>query len=220
MLSQPGEFLSDLRVNVVTPKGVLERVALLGPVRQAVQLEISLTDCRTLGVAAPVRLSGDMQDAADVLLVGPAGIYEAKGSTIVAKNHIHMTPDDAARYGVHDGQAVRVRAQTPRPITFEQVMVRVNSNFALAMHIDFDEANACALQPDSVGILCVGGAPQAPQEPVAAAKPVTKTGKLITEAIAKTLCGQGDVTFRKGVIVTPAARDIFTNAHIAIAYAE
>lgn len=144
-LSQPGEFLSDQRVRLVTPKGELANVAVLGPERGAVQVELSLTDARQLGVKAPVNLSGDLTGAGDVYLVGEKGMLAAPGSVIAARAHIHMTPGDAARLGVRDGEIVRVRVDTARPVTFEHIVVRVKESFALAMHIDFDEANACSL---------------------------------------------------------------------------
>lgn len=141
-LSQPGEFASEERVKLVTAKGEIDRVSVLGPVRKAIQVELSVTDCRTLGVKAPVNLSGDLTGGADVLLIGPAGCVKADGSVIVAKAHIHMTPADARCYGVSDGETVSVRLHTRRPVTLDGVAVRVNENFALAMHMDFDEANA------------------------------------------------------------------------------
>ena len=144
-LSQPGEFLSQERVRLVSPKGELANVAVLGPERSAVQVELSLTDARALGVKAPVNLSGDLTGAGDVYIVGEKGMLPAPGSVIAARAHIHMTTADAARLGVEDGQAVRVQVDTPRPVTFEEVVVRVKDTFALAMHIDLDEANACAL---------------------------------------------------------------------------
>ena len=152
-LSQPGEFLSGERVKIVTARGVIDNVAVLGPVRQRVQVELSLTDARTLGIQIPVNLSGDLTGAGDVLLVGPAGILEAKGSAIAAKAHIHMTPADAGRYGVRNGQSVSVRLQTSRPVTLEDVVVRVKDTFRLAVHIDFDEANAAAAGGEITGIL-------------------------------------------------------------------
>lgn len=144
-LSQPGEFLSEQRVRLVTPKGELANVAVLGPERSAIQVELSLTDARALGVKAPVNLSGDLTGGGDVYIVGEKGMLPAPGSVIAARAHIHMTTADAARLGVEDGQTVRVQVDTPRPVTFDQVVVRVKDTFALAMHIDFDEANACAL---------------------------------------------------------------------------
>ena len=150
-LSQPGEFLSEQRLKLVTAKGELVNVAVLGPERKAVQVELSMTDCRTLGINAPVNLSGDLSGAGDVLLVSPNAVLDAKGSVIVAQNHIHMTPADAEYYGVSDGQSVKVTANTSRPVTFDNVIIRVSEKFALAMHIDFDEANACCLGKNYTG---------------------------------------------------------------------
>ena len=144
-LSQPGQFLSDKRVRLVTRKGTIDNVAVLGPVRPETQVELSMTDCRSLGLKAPVNMSGDLTGAADVCIFGDTGSIEAKGSVIVAKAHIHMRPSDAAAFGVADGQHVRVRVRSSRPVTFDDVVIRVSEKFSLAMHIDFDEANACLL---------------------------------------------------------------------------
>lgn len=152
-LSQPGEFLSEQRLKLVTAKGEIANVAVLGPERKAVQVELSMTDCRSLGIKAPVNLSGDLNGAGSVYLVSENAVYDAKQSVIVAQNHIHMTPADAEYYGVKDSQSVRVTASTARPVTFDNVVIRVSPKFALAMHIDFDEANACCLGKDSTGKL-------------------------------------------------------------------
>lgn len=152
-LSQPGQFLSQQRVRLVTPKGELDNVAILGPERSAVQVELSLTDARVLGLDPPVNLSGDLSGAGDVYLVGDRGMLSAPGSAIAVQTHIHMTPADARRFGVHDGEIVRVKARTARPVTFDRVVVRVSGSFALAMHIDLDEANACALEDGATGII-------------------------------------------------------------------
>jgi putative phosphotransacetylase len=143
-LSQPGEFLSEERVKLVTAKGVIDNVAVLGPERSAVQCELSMTDCRTLGINAPVNLSGDLSGAGSVIIVGPCGVVDAKNCVIVARAHIHLTPADASRLGVSNGQHVRVAVDSKRPVTFDDVIIRVKDSFAQAMHIDFDEANACA----------------------------------------------------------------------------
>ncbi len=152
-LSQPGEFLSEQRLKLVTAKGEIANVAVLGPERKAVQVELSMTDCRSLGIKAPVNLSGDLTGAGSVYLVSENAVYDAKQSVIVAQNHIHMTPADAEYYGVKDSQSVKVTASTARPVTFDNVVIRVSPKFALAMHIDFDEANACCLGKDSTGKL-------------------------------------------------------------------
>ena len=145
MLSQPGQFASNERVDVVGPKKTLTGVSILGPVRKASQIELSLTDARSIGIVAPVRESGDIADTPGCKLVGPCGEVEVKEGVIAAKRHIHMTPADAEAFGVKDKDVVSVKLDTERALTFSNVVVRVSENFALAMHIDTDESNAaCA----------------------------------------------------------------------------
>ena len=144
-LSQPGQFACEERVTVVGPKKSIPNVIILGPARPATQVEISLTDARTLGVTAPVRESGDVAGSAGCKLVGPAGEVEINEGVIVAKRHIHMTPADAEKMGVTDKEIVSVKLDSDgRSTVFGDVVVRVNPSFALAMHIDTDEANAAA----------------------------------------------------------------------------
>ena len=144
-LSQPGQFLCEERVKLVTQTGEIANVAVLGPERKETQVELSLTDARTLGIKAPIRLSGDLRGASDVVIVGPKGVICAKGSVIVAKAHVHMTPNDARHYGVEHGQSVSVRMGTERSVTLNDVQIRVSPDFRLAVHIDYDEANAAQL---------------------------------------------------------------------------
>ena len=142
-LSQPGQFACEERVDVVGPKGTLPHVSILGPTRSATQIEVSATEARKLGVAAPVRESGDVAGSAPCKLVGPAGEVELSEGVIVAKRHVHMTPEDAAAYGVSDKEIVQVKVDTPeRSLIFGDVVIRVSDKFATAMHIDTDEANA------------------------------------------------------------------------------
>ena len=144
-LSQPGQFACEEKVTVVGPKGSL-KASVLGPTRPADQVELSLTDARTIGVVAPVRESGDIAGSFGCKLVGPCGEVEISEGVIAAKRHIHMTPEDAEKLGVSDKEIVSVKLDTERALTFSNVVVRVNKNFALAMHIDTDEANAaCAV---------------------------------------------------------------------------
>ena len=141
-LSQPGQFACEEKVTVVGPKGTL-KASILGPTRPASQVELSLTDARTIGlVGVPVRESGDIAGSVGCKLVGPCGEVELAEGVIAAKRHIHMTPADAAEIGVADKEVVQVKLDTARPLIFGDVVVRVNPNFALAMHIDTDEANA------------------------------------------------------------------------------
>lgn len=145
-LSQPGQYACVERVDVVGPKKTLTGVSILGPTRKATQVEISLTDARAIGVTAPIRESGDTAGSAACKLVGPAGEVELAEGVIVAKRHIHMDSADAAAFGLVDKQVVSVKVDTDgRSTVFGDVVVRVNDSFALAMHIDTDEANAaCA----------------------------------------------------------------------------
>ena len=142
-LSQPGQYACAERLTVVGSKKEIAGVTILGPVRPATQVEISLTDARSLGIKAPVRESGDVKGSPGCKLVGPAGEVEISEGVIAAKRHIHMTPADAAELGVTDKQIVSVKiAGEGRETVFGDVVVRVNDNFALAMHIDTDESNA------------------------------------------------------------------------------
>ena len=143
-LSQPGQFACEEKVELVGPKSSM-KVSVLGPVRPATQVEISLTDARTLGVSAAVRESGDIAATAGITLKGPAGEYVMSEGVIAAKRHIHLTPENAAEFGVSDKQIVKVKLDTARPLIFDDVVVRVSPKFAPAMHIDTDESNAaCA----------------------------------------------------------------------------
>jgi len=144
-LSQPGEFLSEERVDVIGPKRTLTNIAVLGPERPASQVEVSLTDSFTLGAAGMVRESGDVAGTPGVVLKGPMGEIEINEGLIVAKRHIHMTPEQAAEFGVEDKQIVSVAVDTARPVVFGDVVVRVRPTFALAMHADTDEANAAGI---------------------------------------------------------------------------
>ena len=143
-LCQPGQFASEEKVTLVGPKGQMN-VSVLGPVRPADQVELSLTDARALGITVPVRESGDIAGTPGLKLVGPAGEKQISEGAIAAKRHIHMTPEDAAEFGLSDKQIGSVKLDTPRALIFGDVVVRVSPKFALAMHIDTDECNAaCA----------------------------------------------------------------------------
>jgi len=157
-LSQPGQFAAEETVTLVGPRGVLEKVRILGPVRDATQVEISLTDGRRLGIDPPVKDSGNLVDSLGITIVGPKGAVTVEEGVIAALRHIHMTPADAERYGVKDGDMVRVRTGGPRALVFEQVMVRVSPKFRLEFHIDTDEANAAGLKNGELVKLLVPGA--------------------------------------------------------------
>ena len=150
-LSQPGQYLANERVTVKGPKGEFQNVAVLGPERKEGQVEISLTDGRSLGVTPPVRLSGKVAGSPGILLEGPEGSVHLQEGVIVAQRHIHMTPQDASRFGVKDKQVVRLQTYTDRPLIFDDVVVRVSPDFATYVHLDYDEANACGFQNGDLG---------------------------------------------------------------------
>ena len=150
-LSQPGQYLANERLSVVGPKGEFQNVAVLGPERKEAQVEISLTDGRALGLQPPIRLSGDVSGSPGVTLVGPRGSIALEQGVIVAKRHIHMTPQDAAHFGVKDKQVVKLQTFTDRPVVFDETVVRVNPDFATFVHLDYDEANACGMKPGDLG---------------------------------------------------------------------
>ncbi len=230
-LSQPGQFLSEERVKLATVQGEIANVGILGPVRDAIQVELSLTDARTLGVRAPICLSGDLAGAADVVIIGPKGVVTARGSAIVAKAHVHMSPADAACYGVQDGERVGIRLGEERPVTLEDVIVRVGKEHVLAVHIDFDEANAARVSGSGIvgrlqkRALRPGGFVQcaAQQSPASRESAVFQGGtvsageRLVTEAVALQLVREGcTVSLPAGTIVTPSARDVFTQARVTL----
>ena len=145
-LSQPGQYSCEERVAVVGSKSSFPAVSILGPIRPATQVELSLTDARSIGVTAPVRESGDIEGSGSCKLVGPKGEIEIECGVIAAKRHIHATPEDAEKYGLEDKQVVSVKIDSNgRKLVFDDVVVRVSPKFALAMHIDTDESNAAAL---------------------------------------------------------------------------
>ena len=150
-LSQPGQFACEERVTVVGPKRSLERVSILGPVRPATQVELSLTDARSIGLTAPIRESGDLAGTVGCKLVGPCGEVEITEGVIAAKRHIHFTPKDAEEFGVKDKQIVSVKVGGERGLTFDEVVVRVSEKFRARMHIDTDEANAAGIAGEVEG---------------------------------------------------------------------
>ena len=150
-LSQPGQFLANERLTVVGPKGEFRNVAVLGPERKEAQVEISLTDGKVLGITPPVQLSGNVENSPGAVLIGPVGQVVLGKGVIAAQRHIHMTPADAARFGVEDKQAVKLQVFTDRPLIFEDTVVRVSEKFATFVHLDYDEANACGFQKGDLG---------------------------------------------------------------------
>jgi putative phosphotransacetylase len=153
-LSQPGQFLSEQRVSIVGPKRTMENVAVLGPERSATQVEVSFTDARTIGAEnVPIRESGDLKGSAPVKIVGPAGEIDLPEGMIVAKRHIHITPETAVKYGLKDKDLVTVQTSGDRALAFGETVVRVSNSFADSMHIDYNEANGAGLSGESTGIV-------------------------------------------------------------------
>ena len=150
-LSQPGQYLANERVTVVGPKGEFSNVAVLGPERKEGQVEVSLTDARSLGLEAPVRLSGDVKGSPGILLRGEKGCVTLPEGVIAAQRHIHLTPEDAKKFRVQDRQTVKLQTYTARPVVFDDVAGRVSPDFASYVHLDYDEANACGFQKGDLG---------------------------------------------------------------------
>ena len=150
-LSQPGQFVAKERVTIRGEKGGFENVAVLGPERKEAQVEVSLTDARTMGLTVPIRPSGDVSGSPGCTLVGQMGSVELSRGVIAAQRHIHMTPADATHFHVNDGQVVSLKTYTDRPVVFEDVLVRVSPDFATNAHLDYDEANACGYQKGDLG---------------------------------------------------------------------
>ena len=150
-LSQPGQFLAKERLSIIGPKGEFHNVAVLGPERKEAQIEISLTDGKTLGLAPPIHLSGQTSNTPGAILSGPQGQVKVAQGVMAAQRHIHLSPEEGRRFGVTDKQIVRLHAFTGRPVVFEDVVVRIHPDFRAAVHLDYDEANACGFQKGDFG---------------------------------------------------------------------
>lgn len=146
-LNQTGEYASNRVVDVLGPKATLRNVRILGPFRKASQAELSKTDARMLGMEIPVRMSGDIQGSPAITLIGPAGQLDLPQGAIVAQRHVHMSPLDAARFQVRDGDKIDIRVPGERPAIFCDTVVRVHDDFVLELHLDTDEANAVGSGP-------------------------------------------------------------------------
>ncbi len=153
-LSQPGQFVSEEKVNLVGPKKSINGVSILGPLRKEAQVEVSLTDARTLGLSIPVRESGDTAGTPGITITSLDGTKEVvlEKGVIAAKRHIHATPEDAKEMGLTNGEIVSVKVNTPdRSLIFDDVVVRVRDDFAFYMHIDTDESNAAGCSGEVYG---------------------------------------------------------------------
>lgn len=157
-LSQPGQFAANETLMIAGPKGSIERVRILGPVRPASQVEVSLTDAFKLGVRPPLRESGNIKGSSPITLIGPKGTVHLHEGLIIAQAHIHMNPEEANILQVKDGDYVNLIAKTERPMTFNQVKIRVSERYRLEMHIDTDEANAAFITQGAIGKIILPGA--------------------------------------------------------------
>lgn len=148
-LSQPGQFAANETLKLIGPKGQLENVRILGPLREKTQVEISETDARELGIDPPVKESGNLADTPGIKLVGPKGMLNLNNGVILALRHLHIDPETANSLSIKDGDRIKVDVSGKRDLLFENVLVRVNENFKLAMHIDTDEANAAGIDANN-----------------------------------------------------------------------
>ena len=150
-LSQPGQFLAKERLSIIGPKGEFHNVAVLGPERNEAQIEISLTDGKTLGLTPPIHLSGKTAGTPGAILSGPHGQVKVEQGVMAAQRHIHLSPEEGRSFGVSDKQVVRLQVFSHRPVIFEDVVVRIHPDFRAAVHLDYDEANACGFQKGDFG---------------------------------------------------------------------
>lgn len=150
-LKQPGQFACEEKVDIVGPKNTLKGIRVLGPVRPETQVELAMTDARTLGIAAPVRESGKLEGTPGVKLVGPAGEIELDHGVIVALRHIHLSPAQAEEAGVKDKDVVSIRVEGERALVFNNVLVRSGDAHECEIHLDTDEGNAAGLGNNSFG---------------------------------------------------------------------
>ncbi|RXI49094.1 propanediol utilization protein [Clostridium tetani] len=150
-LSQPGQYLCEEKVTLIGPKGIMQNVSVLGPTRENTQVEVSKSDAVSLGINAPIRMSGDTKGTSPIILASKTSVVRLEEGAIVAKRHIHMTPEDALKYGVTDKEKVQVKVKGERSLIFDEVIVRVSDKFNTVVHIDYDEANACGFVKNTRG---------------------------------------------------------------------
>ena len=231
-LVQPGQFACNEKVTLETPKGSVS-LRVVGPVRKETQVELSLTDCAKLGLKPPVRMSGRLENTpGGILRQGDRSVQLAKG-VIVAARHIHMSAEEAAAFGVRDGDTVSLQVEGSRALTLENVIVRSGDGHVLEVHIDKDEANACGLEDGTLCRVIVPGRrgepalPARPADPSGPAEPARQTmldltgerRRLITEEDVRSAERRGIRLIRYGrdAIVTPLARDTASEKHIELA---
>lgn len=152
-LSQPGQYACKERVNITGPKGTIKNVVILGPVRKDTQIEVSLTDAKSLGINAPIRQSGEVANTPGITISSELASINTDFGVIVAKRHIHIEEKDKHKYNVEDGEIVKVKVLSDRPLIFDDVVIRVSPKFKTFMHIDYDEANACNFKQGDLGVI-------------------------------------------------------------------
>lgn len=226
-LSQPGQFACMERVTITGPKGSLKNVVILGPERKATQVEISLTDALSLGIKAPIRESGKIDNTPGITISSAKASISIDRGVIVAKRHIHITPEDANKYGVKDNQIVKVEVFGERPLIFDDTIIRVSPQYRTYMHIDYDEANACGYKK---GVFCkilndksnnsVDYKPHTTTNTISSNNRQLdiKDKKAITESDLKKayLSGIKTITINKESMITPLAVDFIRINNIKI----
>lgn len=240
-ISQPGQYVCEERVTIIGPENVFRNVAILGPPRKRTQVEISLSDARALGVKVPVAMSGDLSNAADIIIATDHACVSAAGSLIVARNHVHMSAKEAQRAGVKDGDRVDIAMLTDRPITFRNVQVRAGDAHKLEFHIDCDEANACLYKKGDRAIMIGGSesemlsADMVRHADMVSVEPEQKAEdaelhpahndvlirtKFLTEQQIRTAVQSscGAIMLKQGTILSPLAKDYAAGKHIQIKY--
>ena len=224
-LSQPEQYLAEERVTLIGPKGTFQNVAVLGPPRSHTQVEVSAMDARELGLNPPVALSGELSNAGDMLIASKDAFLMAEKSLIIARNHLHMSPDEAASAGLKDGDLVDIRMETPRPLTFNNVIVRSGKAHKLALHIDFDEANACGFQKGCKAYIvgktctpCVNQCVKTNEQPKHNNAEYRFDGKYLSEVAVRDVIATGaqSVTVKPGTVISPLAKDLLNSRKITI----
>jgi len=226
-LRQPGQFAAVETVNIAGPKGCLEKVRVLGPVRNKTQVEISRTDSYKLGLNPPVRESGDLNESCGVSLTGPCGSVYLNEGLIIARRHIHMSPADAGDYGVKDGDNVQVAIAGERSLVFDRTIVRVDPDFRLELHLDTDEANAAGVDGQSLFYLLTAVPQTTPatnsqgNENRLRKNEKSQEVSLITdEAVREAGKNKTKLMATKDTIITPLARDTIKELQVEIIWSD
>lgn len=204
-ISQTGQYAAKETVNLAGPKGCIEKVRILGPVRKQTQVEIMRGDKYKLGVNPPVRDSGDLKGSGAITIIGPCGSVHIDEGLIISQRHVHMSPTDAAAYGLLDGEIVQVKAGTNRGITFDQVLVRVREDFVLELHLDVDEANASGVENGEEAFLI--NMQSNMQSKPSVRSDIIALSLVTEESVRQAWKEKKALYLKKGSITTPLAKD-------------